>query len=742
MKSRFFVIILFSVISQIQFIQPVYGKDWSLANSYNSKADGYIKNKNYESAVKELQKAAAEWPDGGYYSARTGWVYLWLMNKPDRAKPFYEKALEEGGDKTPWILREIGFVYSRLKEFADAENYFNKSLELAKENLKNNQNPQNESGLKLEITTSMAGLAEVYNFQEKWESAYSLTKEGYDIDLDSNNFLLAKTRFSSAVWQGHIAFSEGNYSEAISFYSEAESAASKNPEIEKWVSTMDIKHHRELAEERSVLGKIKPVYEHKVLALFVKNVDTSFKGLNGSRVSAKNTMSELEEKRAVLFQKILIQMIEAASGGNYTVSFENKYIDSTIKDFNVSYSGTVETRIPVLETVTPSLETIYYENKNKYDSFAIYWNGEGIATSANGGGQVYPYLPYQVYSSVRGFISYPTNWKEEGNMVGVFHEFFHNIEAMSGIQPIHGFADGARNSFPHWKGSGQLDYYRWHFKNTLPKILNDKKLAEGKPDWRNLNWLKRNPDLWTEDDIQANRDAISSISIENRKKAFDLIREANDLFWSKGQKEKAGVLFKQAYTLNPYHPDVIRYMADQALQKKDYAEAESQFLLLVKLKPEIWVFRNLIWIQQWQLKNPSSAITSFESLFKRYPSEKKILVVEYGRALMETGQTNAALKAFEEGLSSEDKSLNPPTAIQASFWKGFILGEKMNKQGEAYTLVKNAVDGGFNNEFSRFYLKKYANAGKTVALRSALPELSVPTRPEAKKVKVVKPEVE
>ena len=64
------------------------------------------------------------------------------------------------------------------------------------------------------------------------------------------------------------------------------------------------------------------------------------------------------------------------------------------------------------------------------------------------------------------------------------HEFFHVVEAMADIQPTHGYYDEQRGSFPGWTGpkNHQLDYFRWHFRNTLS--------GRG---WQSMNFHQRYP---------------------------------------------------------------------------------------------------------------------------------------------------------------------------------------------------------------------------------------------------------
>ncbi len=66
------------------------------------------------------------------------------------------------------------------------------------------------------------------------------------------------------------------------------------------------------------------------------------------------------------------------------------------------------------------------------------------------------------------------------------HEFFHIVESKLGIRPSHGFKTENRKHFPNWKGNDQLEYYWWHFRETIPSRLKE---ANRKGNWLEISYL-------------------------------------------------------------------------------------------------------------------------------------------------------------------------------------------------------------------------------------------------------------
>jgi tetratricopeptide (TPR) repeat protein len=690
LKNFFLLFICF----YIGFNPSVWPEDINLSLEYNKKADQYLSEKNFMRAIAELEKAEKVYKLDGYYATKIGFIYNWNLNNYEMAIQNLERALKQGGDKKPWTLREYGYVLMKIEQYDTSEEFLKMALDLSP--------PKSIDQLE-----SLGYISVYYNKIGKYEESIESSLQGYSLDLSTDNFNICSAYVSSSVYLAHIALSKKNYNDAIKFFKQAEKVGQRNSVVSDYLKKIEVATQREITEERKRLGKINPIYENKILGLFIKNTNVSFIGLNGKTVSGKSIISRNEVDRAILFQKILKEFIESMSGGNYTISFENQEINATLNELKVSTFGGLDTRQPVFESITPSLENIYFINRNKYDTFAIYWNGENdVSTTANGGAFQYPYINYQLYSPNRGYISFPTNWKDESLAIGITHEFFHNIEALVGISPTHGFDPSIRNKFSEWKGSGQLDYFRWHFKTNLPRVLSDRVLKEQPSSWKNLGWLNRFPDVITQEDYDYNKRSVAKISLEAMKKSYELSSEAYSLYWEQGNKEKADPLFLMAFQLNPYNPNALRYMGDLELSRRNYNGALEHYKTLSKINPYPWTFRMVIKIQQWDLKDIPGALDTYTKFFERYPNEKENYIIPYGRALFDANLFEEALEIFEKGLDHKDQS-KPTVKAQAHFWKGLILCEKKGDIRTGKDFIKTGIEEGYKDEFTMFYYKKY-----------------------------------
>ena len=673
---------------------PIKTQENNDAFFYNKKADALLLENNFSQALLELEKAEKLNSLYGYFATKIGYTYAWRLKDFKQAIPHFERALKQGGDTKPWTLREYGYSLMMINDFDTAEEFMQMAIDKS-------NNPK-------EKIDSYGYLSTLLKKSRRFEESIDVSKKGLDLNIEPNHYFLCDSIVSSYINLAHISIANKKYSDAILFYKQSEDYSTRNSIISNWFNKLEIPTQREIIEERIRIGNIKPIYENKILSLFIKNTDVKFKALNGVTLQGKSSITDDEIKIALLYQKVLKEFVESMSEGKYSISFDNKFIDSTLYDIKVSSFGGLDTREPVFETIYPPIADQFFQNRNKYDTFAIYWNGIGISTTANGGGFSYPYINYQMYSQNRGYMSFPTNWSDESLAISTSHEFFHNIESLTGITPTHGFDNHNRKSFPEWKGDGQLNYFRWQFQNSLPKILNDRILKEGQPDWNNLGWLYRFPDYFKREDYEYNKSIISKISEDNLKKSHEFALQAYTLYWEQGNKEKADPLFKKAFVLNPYNKHALRYMGDTEIGSKNFDLALQYFTTLSKVTPESWIFRMIIKIQQGDLKDYKGAIESYNKFFERFPNEKVNHIVQYGRALYEVGRYDDALDIFELGLDSKDKSQNPSVKAQCYFWKGFILGEHKGDTQSAGKLIKIGVDEGFKDNYTIFYLKKYS----------------------------------
>ena len=451
------------------FSLPLSAQNWKKAADLNKSADQLISKGKFQSALEKLKEAVEIWPDGGFYLTKTGWIYLWHLKDPDKSLEYYLKAYSNGGKENPWTLRELGFAYLTLRDRENSEKYTKEAIEKSEYMIENsNENPKLLKDGNSHLFHSLSLMANIHAEFKEWEESVHFADLALSMNTKDDKFYAAKSKAISSLWLGHYAFSEKRYSSALEYYKSVLESTTLHSQLKEWLDNYEINNLIKIVERRSQLKEISPEYTHKVLAFFIKNTDVKFVGLKGERIESVSSIQKDELEIAYLNQKLIKEIVESLSDGKFTLSFENQHLDSTLYDIDVSLNSGLETRQPIYETIQPSLNQLYYQNISQYDTFMLYWNGEGFATTANGGGKAYPYLDYHLYSKYRGYISFPTNFSDGGSYLVLLHEFFHNIEAMVGLKPAHGFLDSVRKNFPAWKGKGQLDYYAWHFRSTLP----------------------------------------------------------------------------------------------------------------------------------------------------------------------------------------------------------------------------------------------------------------------------------
>lgn len=715
-------IILLALISILSVGNPLQGADWAEADRHNRQADLLLQQKRYDEAMAELKLAETAWPDGGHYATRQGWVRLWPMKDPTGALVHFERALKQGGSSNPWTLRDQGNALCQLERYSDAERSFDQSIQAARV-----RGPEATE----ELLHSLGWASICRMKQGEYDEAIELADQGYSIKATSDNWALAEGKIHSELWLAHEAFADGKYDSAIRHYRAVEQTSRLSPAHQEWLRELNPAMHRGLAEKRKAIGSIRPEYVHRVFVVRLRQSRLDFKGLKGEQIQTQRSITDQQRERSELFLRLLRSEVEAMSGGRLSLSFETEELNATLTELRSTSYGNVETRQPVFETITPFAGNTYCEAARKYDTIWTFWEGEGAATTANGGGLSYPCIANQLYSPVRGYVSFPINWNGPDAIVAYVHEFFHNIEAMTGIQPAHGFQPQNRLQFPGWKGSGQMDYFQWQFATTLPRVSNDPVLAGAAPSYLNLNYLRRQPDRNTDEVIAANQQATVHLSKEAMAEAHRMAEEASDLHWNRHDAVSALARARQALTKNPHQRDALLIAALVSSDRRDFPAAVGFFRTLAPLNPEPWILKYLAHLQQWETKDLPGAIETYRQLDALYGASPEIAEIYpgYGRALIDAGRLDEALLVLERGRHLQAREAKPTVSAQCSFWKGFVLGEKLFRRNEALPLVQEAWDGGYRDAFVEFYIKKYRSG--EVAQRAFL-DLPQPDRPAAR----------
>lgn len=742
-KSNYFYLILSILfLSSILLLVTKVHADSKSAHKYYKQMVEYRQRKQYKNALYYAKKAEAADPKNGWYSAILAHLYQWNLNRPDSARSAYQRALTKKYSE-PWMYRNMAQLSWANQKNDQAEKEIQTAIQLANSRLLALENQKkSQKQIKIAARDLISGygllaknqidLGDFKNGMETANRGYDLVKKYQVRELGNLDYYLVYARVLGNYWLGHISAAEQEFIEAANHYQAAINHLNDNPKMINWSKEWEIHQLLSTMKKRQQLGHIDPEYIHKIHAMYIQNVDVKFKSQTGKTISAKNSLTKLQIKKSKIFQGVLKAWVETWSGGKMGLKYSHKEMDRTIHDIKVSKSGSIESRQPRIESIKPELGSYLYEKSNEYDTFIYYWNAEGFATTANGGSQLYPFVTYQLNGALRGYMSMPTNWvKLPSGFNTLLHEFFHTIESMSGIKPMHGFQKQNRHFFPGWKGKGQLSYFRWQFENTLPRVTNDKNIKiQG---WKNFNFLERYPETISEDILLVNREAARQVSIQNRIKAEKIYQKAREHRF-KNQIERQVPYYKKALQANKNHIGSNRELAIYYSRKKNYQQSARHYQRFLKFKPVIWGFNNLAWLYQWKLKNPGEAVEYLNQAILLDKTGRKTLGTRQnlGRALIDTGKYEASLDAFQECRDYSNKFKVKNRYMQCTFWKGYTYGEKLSNRQQARILISEAWQGGFQSDYSRFYYKKYVTsitASRSMGLATNSPSMPVSKKP-------------
>ena len=185
-------------------------------------------------------------------------------------------------------------------------------------------------------------------------------------------------------------------------------------------------------------------------------------------------------------EKNMMLLIRHLSKGKLELVFERVYLPAAQNAAVLGASRTETEEWGDLDVVQPQetaarlmplLQPVNGFASGGYDTVFFYFNGSKYRSARPNAGVVFKknfkepdHFPAERASMGLISIPYDTHRKLEGMYV---HEYFHLLENRYGIKVKHGFSpdrhykENKRAAFPEWKGSGQYDYFRWHFLTTF-----------------------------------------------------------------------------------------------------------------------------------------------------------------------------------------------------------------------------------------------------------------------------------
>jgi hypothetical protein len=341
------------------------------------------------------------------------------------------------------------------------------------------------------------------------------------------------------LWAGHRSLAAGDYAKALDSYRTAKLRGSQFGGLGTFI---------EIIEERQRLGAITPGDTHRICALLVTEIrDVPRRGEPKPRRDL--TPTELEQWR--IYLAILPRIIESYSGGRWTLDIDVREIAADVPE------GTT------LRPANPDhlgLGRFFYDTVDRYDTYMVF---SSAISPAYGLARRYPFVEGVLYGPHRGVVDLGAH----PSLLTLVHEFFHVVEwASGGIGgPAHGFEPGKRQAFPDWKGDDELDYYRWHFRTTLPRI-----------GWQKLALTRRFVPVPERSRAALERvEAVyAKVPLVDRLEAKRLTEEAQKRL--RKDPAEAQRMLEQALALSPYLPEAIERL--QALHRAQGREPAAEAL--------------------------------------------------------------------------------------------------------------------------------------------------------------------
>jgi len=427
----------------------------------------------------------------------------------------------------------------------------------------------------------------------------------------------------------------------------------------------------EMINARKRLGEIHPDMIHKILVLYVDKTDVKQKGV----VVDEKLTKEMQVK-AKLAQQVCKKYIEVLSRGKLTLAFKSVNLNASFTELTFFTSKgasgkSIRTVHGDIESIRPYPRKIILENYNNYDSFLFYWAGESLRkgkmgrATGMGGEASLPLIPYILHGRERGRLVISSVLSDRPGTL--LHEVFHTFEKCYNIKPIHGFRKNIRRNFPKWKGSGEYDYYQFHFDNTFSKN-----------GFKNLEYIQSNPNFIKSDFLQELSDKTKHISIKNLKIADSLFHKAEALY-SHNNKKEAKNIFNELLQCNPYHSRALHKLCIIAHQDGDKKKAFEYIVRAYEISPYNPYINYWMGIEYYHKGKLKKAV---EYLSKSIDYEPK-----NATSLQYRGFVNYKLGKFNDSMDDYKRCMLITDRFNSSITQ-FLLSRAKQGEKEAEKILK------------------------------------------------------
>ena len=557
-----------------------------------------------------------------------------------------------------------------------------------------------------QAATPLAIIAERLDAAEKaddFPAMLAAAEEAYTLAPDHLKTRFARKVALAAWWQGHHEFGKANWQQAVDLFGRISELASQYPHIAKsWgPNLLDSDTHLQLARRMLAQPRRQPEYTHRFLLVFLHEVSVDQPGLHNNRVTGTTVLNEQQKSRANRAFSALRGYLESLSQGRLSSTFTTLEYPGTVRTLRIRPDGTSgEIREPDLNSATPSLWPFLRDRYQQVDTIVYIWGGGGdkLAQYATGGSLPHVLIPWTVSSPLRGFIQIPGHRLINSYApLLVMHEFFHTVESMSGIKPNHGYKPASRDQFPDWKGTSQLDYYRWHFDNTIPQRFNTKTDFKPERGWANLNFPLRHPDrlppLAVLDQL-ANRSAL--LPSADRQQASKLFHQADTHIKDK-QDDQALPLLLEARRLHPLHPGIMLELGRLYERTSRFLEALDTYRTRADFFPDLGGVQRIAALHQKLAQHLPAAQAHLRAAdLAAAPGTRLIHLLQSAHAYKRAAEYQTAFTGYQQVIEESPRLSPNDTELlaEACYQSGLLLADHLGAPQDGIKLLQQALTAG------------------------------------------------
>lgn len=442
-------------------------------------AEQLIRDKKPEEARKLLDEARSIAPRDGFLDFRLGQAYR-QMGRHQEAVTALQRCWDKGY-REPAVWQELSDALWDLGQYAQVIETSTTAVSWHRERL---NEPKKEEYHRRQLLNYYGKIARSQLELGKFREAVATTDQAYALHPSTDQFNLALARAEAFYLIAEENFLQDRFGQVEPYLLQSQEAAKRNAVyLEKYFNGWrGFPSMFAFIRKRIALGTVTPEYTHRILVMYVQDVDVELER-DGVKKRIRNRMTPELKQSALREQELLKRWFEAYSNGRFSLSFAHEDVGAIRRlrpNKGLDYFE--------VEDIEPSVAKTLFKYRN-VDTFTVYWNGSDIHNTGRGGAKLHYYLPGQFRMPViRGGMLITKNrprdyWPMPGLLL---HEFGHVIETMVGKGFVHCEDERKKNSYPGWDGNCD-SLYHWMMASYLP----------GR--WKELNWSVKRPDLTTEE---------------------------------------------------------------------------------------------------------------------------------------------------------------------------------------------------------------------------------------------------